>query len=188
MRIETIKREVRGVVLALLLIGATTILADGLVHYLGIRRGSVVYLLAVLISGWQFGLLPALFAAVASVLGSAFLFYTPASQPSEILDLTLFLIVALVASHVANSMKQQTELARKREKEMSELYVFSRRLAAAPTAADIHRAMEDHLATHAERKVVLFGAASPDTADGEPSDAAVPDPVRAAIANVQRGH
>ena len=56
MRIETIKRDLRGVVLALLLIGATTLLADGLVIYLGIRRGSVIYLLAVLVSGWRFGL------------------------------------------------------------------------------------------------------------------------------------
>jgi two-component system sensor histidine kinase KdpD len=188
MRIETFKREVRGIVLALLLVAATTLIAHLLVQYLGIRRGTVIYLLAVLVSGWRFGLLPAIVAAVAGVLGSGYLFYTPNTQASELLDLALFLIVALVASHVANSMKRQTELARKREKEMGDLYAFSRRLAAAPSAAEIYRAIEDHLTTHAQRKVVLFGAASPD-ADAMPSgEAAVPDPVRAAIADVQRGH
>ena len=51
MRIETIKREVRGIVLALLLVAVTTVIVDSLVTYLGIRRGSVIYLLAVLVSG-----------------------------------------------------------------------------------------------------------------------------------------
>jgi two-component system sensor histidine kinase KdpD len=188
MRIETIKREARGIALAVLLVAGTTLIADGLVLFLGIRRGSVIYLLAVLVSGWRFGLWPAIVAAVTGVLGSGVLFYTPNTQRSEWLDLALFLIVALVASHVANSMKQQTELARKREKEMTDLYAFSRRLAAAPSAAEIYRAIEDHLTTHAQRKVVLFGAGSPDTSGDKPSDAAVPASVRAAIADVQRGH
>ncbi len=39
------------------------------------------------------------------------------------------MVVAVVTSHLANSMKQQTELARKREKEKGDLYAFSRRLA-----------------------------------------------------------
>jgi two-component system sensor histidine kinase KdpD len=189
MRIETIKREVRGVALALLLVLATTVVANSLVQYLGIRRGSVIYLLAVLVSGWRFGLVPAIAAAVAGVLLSGYMFYTPATQRSEVLDLALFLIVALVASHVATSMKRQTELARRREREMTDLYAFSRRLAAAPSAAEIYRAIEDHLATHAQRKVVLFVAGSPDAgAASQPGDdAAVPTPVRAAIADVQRG-
>src|SRR5580704_7693502 len=192
MRIETIKREARGIALALLLIGLTTLAAFALIHYLGIRRGTVVYLLTVLICGWQLGLLPALVAAVAGVVGSAILFYNPNAQRSEWLDLALFLIVALVTSHLANSMKQQTELARKRQKEMTDLYAFSRRLAAAPSAADIYRAIEDHLATHAQRKVMLFGAGSPDAADAKSGDksgdAAVPDAVRSAITDVARGH
>ncbi len=188
MRMETIKREARGIALALLLVAGTTIIANSLVEYLGIRRGSVIYLLAVLVSGWRFGLLPAIVAAVAGVLGSGVLFYTPTTQRSELLDLALFLVVALVASHVANSMKLQTDLARKREKEMSDLYAFSRRLAAAPSAAEIYRAIEDHLTTHAERKVVLFGTGSPDSDKEQPGDATVPDPVRAAITEVQRGH
>ena len=117
MHIDTIKREVRGIALALVMIALTTLLAHALITYLGIRRGTVIYLLTVLICGWQLGLLPALVAAVAGVLGSAFLFYNPNVQPSEFLDLALFLVVALVTSHLSSSMKQTTELARKRERE-----------------------------------------------------------------------
>ncbi len=178
---DTIKRELRGIALALVLVGLTTLLADALVHYLSIRRGTVIYLLTVLICGWQLGLLPALVAAFAGVLGSAYLFYNP--KAPEFIDLALFLIVALVTSHLANSMKQTTELARKREREMSDLYAFSRRLAAAPAATQIYRAIEDHLATHAQRKVALFVAGSLESG----GDTAVPDRVRAAIADIQAG-
>jgi hypothetical protein len=40
-------------------------------------------------------------------------------------------------------MKTQTEIARKREMEMSNLYAFSRRLASSSSAADIHLAIEE---------------------------------------------
>jgi two-component system sensor histidine kinase KdpD len=185
MRIETIQRELRGIGIALVLIGVTTVVAWSMVHYLGIRRGSVIYMLSILIAGWRLGLVPALVAAVGGVVCSGLVFYTTA-QPSEVIDLSVFLIVALISGHLANSMKRQTELARKRETEMSDLYAFSRRLAAAPSATEIYRAIEDHLATLAQRRVMLFG--SPANADGgKPSEPAVPEKVRAAIADVQSG-
>ena len=89
-----------------------------------------------LLAGWHLGLMPALVAAVAGVLWSGYFFFSPfysfyLARPNEILNLVLFMVVAVVTSHLANSMKQQTEIARKREKEMSDLYAFSRRLAGA---------------------------------------------------------
>ena len=71
---------------------------------------------------------------------SGYFFFSPyysffVARPNEIVILLLFMVVAGVTSHLANSMKQQTELARKREKEMGDLYAFSRRLAVAPSAA-----------------------------------------------------
>jgi len=186
MRIETIRRELRGIGIALVLIAVTTAVAWSMVHYLGIRRGSVIYMLAILLAGWRLGLVPALVAAVGGVICSGLVFYTTA-QPSEVVDLSVFLIVALVSGHLANSMKRQTELARKRETEMSDLYAFSRRLAVAPSAAEIYRAIEDHLATLAQRRVVLFGSPSAEGSEGKPSEPAVPEQVRAAIADVQSG-
>src|ERR1700756_4891466 len=144
-------------------------------------------MLGVLIAGWRLGLVPALVAAVSGVCCSGLLFYTTA-QRSELIDLSVFLIVALISGHLANSMKQQTELARKRENEMSDLYAFSRRLAAAPSAAEIYRAIEDHLATLAQRRVVLYGSGGGTAAEAsKPNEPAVPERVRAAIADVQSG-
>src|SRR6266705_4882831 len=111
-RPETIWRELRGVALALLMVAATTVVAWALINYLDVRRGSVIYLLPVLLAGWHLGLVPALVAAVAGVLWSGYLFYSPfynyyVARPGEILNLVLFMVVAVVTSHLANSMKRQ---------------------------------------------------------------------------------
>ena len=189
-RFERIQRELRGSAIALLMVAATTLVVYALAASLEIRRGSAVYLLPVLLAGWHLGLIPALVAAVAGVLLSGYFFFSPyysffVARPNEFVTLLLFMVVAGVTSHLANSMKQQTELARKREKEMSDLYAFSRRLAVAPSAADIHRAIEEHLANLVQRKVVLFGAGPRRETASEA--APLSGRVHAAIAEIQEG-
>ena len=191
-RFERIGRELRGSVIALLMVAATTGVVYALALSLEIRRGSAVYLLPVLLAGWHLGLIPALVAAVAGVLMSGYFFFSPyysfyIARPNEFLHLVLFMVVAAVVSHLANSMKQQTELARKREKEMRDLYAFSRRLAVASSAGEIYRAIEEHLANLVQRKVVLFGAGAGEPGvlpEGMPLAARVHD----AIAHVRDGH
>src|SRR5262245_2047639 len=186
---QRVRHELRGILLALVMVAATTVIAYALHRFLDVRRGSVIYLIPVMLAGWHLGLIPALVAAIAGVLWSGYFFYSPfygyfLARPAEILNLLLFMVVGVITSHLANLAKQQAELARKRENEMSDLYAFSRRLAAAPSAADIYRAIEEHLAALVQRKVVLFGAGH---GDATPDKAAVPAPVAAAIAEVQRG-
>ncbi len=185
---EAVRRELRGSAIALVMVAATTLVAYVLIQSLDVRRGSVIYLLPVLLAGWHLGLIPALVAAVAGVLWSGYFFFSPyysfyLARPNEILNLLLFMVVAVVTSHLANSMKRQTELARKREKEMSDLYAFSRRLATASSAADIYLAIEEHLANLVQRKVVLFGADS----DTKPDQGMLTRRVHSAIADVQAG-
>ncbi len=189
---DAVRRELRGIVIALVMVAAATLVSYVLIQYLGVRRGSVIYLLPVLLAGWHLGLVPALVAAVAGVLWSGYLFFSPyysyyLARPNEILNLVLFMVVAVVTSHLANSMKRQTEIARRREQEMSDLYTFSRRLSTASSAAHIYRAIEDHLANLVERKVVLFEAGSSGPAGIEPAQAGLPQRVHAAVADVQEG-
>jgi two-component system sensor histidine kinase KdpD len=190
-RLSRLQRELRGSAIALLMVAATTVLVYALTLSLEIRRGSAVYLLPVLLAGWHLGLVPALVAAVAGVLMSGYFFFSPyysffIARPNEIVNLTLFMVVAIVTSHLANSMKQQTELARKREKEMGDLYAFSRRLAVASSAADIYRAIEEHFAHLVQRKVVLFGTGGGQAAQSEA--APITQHLHSAIAQVQAGH
>jgi two-component system, OmpR family, sensor histidine kinase KdpD len=187
---EAVRRELRGSAIALVMVAATTLVAYVLIQSLDVRRGSVIYLLPVLLAGWHLGLIPALVAAVAGVLWSGYFFFSPyytfyLSRPNEILNLLLFMVVAVVTSHLANSMKRQTEIARKREKEMSDLYAFSRRLATTSSAADIYLAIEEHLANLVQRKVVLFGAGS--GSDTKADQGVLTQRVHSAIADVQSG-
>src|SRR5256714_2478183 len=185
---DRVRRELRGSVIALAMVAVTTVVVYALTQSLEVRRGSAVYLLPVLLAGWHLGLIPALVAAVAGVLWSGYFFFSPyytfyLARPNEILNLLLFMVVAVVTSHLANSMKQQTEIARKREKETSDLYAFSRRLAGASSAGDIYLAIEQHLANLVQRNVILFGAGG-GTKAGE---ARLSERLKEAIVDVQQG-
>jgi two-component system, OmpR family, sensor histidine kinase KdpD len=191
-RLDRLRRELRGSAIALLMVAAATLVVYVLSLSLEIRRGSAVYLLPVLLAGWHLGLIPALVAAVAGVLLSGYFFFSPyysffIARPNEIVILLLFMVVAAVTSHLASSMKQQTEIARKREKETADLYAFSRRLAVSSSAADIYRAIEEHLANLVQRKVVLFGAGAGGHRDIQSAETPLSERVHGAITQVQDG-
>jgi two-component system sensor histidine kinase KdpD len=178
------RRGLRGLFVAALMIAATTAVAVVLRHYFGILRGSVLYLIPVMLAGYHLGVVPALFSAIAGVMLSGYLFFAQlysfkVASPQEILNLVLYMIVALVVSHLANSAKRHTTIARRREREMSDLYAFSRRLAAAPSATEIFIAIQNHLANLVQRKVVLLGAAEAGNAEE------VPEHVRAQVPGVE---
>jgi two-component system sensor histidine kinase KdpD len=193
MQLTVVWRELRGIALALMMVAVTTLIAYFLVKYFYLRRGSVLYLVPVLLAGWHLGLLAAMVAAVAGLLWSGYLFYSPdysflffVAQPFEIVNLVVFMVVAGVTSHLAITMKRQTELARRREREMSGLYTFSRRLSAAPSASDIYNAIEQHLANLTGRKVALF-LPGRQTLDPASRDSAVPERVHSAVTQVEKG-
>jgi two-component system sensor histidine kinase KdpD len=161
---DQIRREMRGIGLALLVVAAMTAVMVGLVDEAGLAHGSVLYSIPVLIAASRWGLNAAL---VAGGTASAFFFYPPLhgfiiKDPQEVVDLALFVFVAVVTSQLAARLKRPLEIARKREIDMRDLYAFSRRLAVAFGVSDIHAAIEDHLSTIMQRKVTLFAAAQCD--------------------------
>ena len=154
----------RGILLTLVMVAVVTAFVYFMVVATGLGHGSVVYLIPVVIAATRFGIVPALVAAVCGVLASAFFFYPPLysfriTDPHEVLNLILFIFVAVVVSQLATRLKRQLETARQREIDLRDLYAFSRRLAVAFDVSDIHAAIEDHLATVMQRKVVLFASA-----------------------------
>jgi two-component system sensor histidine kinase KdpD len=180
-----LRRELRGIWIAMVMIVVTTLVLMLLRHYFGILRGSVLYLVPVMLAGYQLGMIPALLCAIAGVVLSGYLYFSPlysfhVASPQEALNLLLFMVVAAVVSHLSAQAKQHIVIARKREREMSDLYAFSRRLAMAPTAADIFVAIQNHLANLVQRKVVLLGAADAGSSD------TVPERLRAEVARVER--
>ena len=101
------RRELRGIVIALLLRRSDRVVAVLLRHYVGILRGSVLYLIPVMLAGYRLGLIPALVAALAGVLLSGYLYFAQlysfqVASPQEALNLVLFFVVAGVVSHLVH--------------------------------------------------------------------------------------
>jgi two-component system sensor histidine kinase KdpD len=190
---ERIRKELRGILLTLAMVGAVTLAVYWAVAEVGLEHGSVLYLVPVLIAATRWGVVAAIAAAVGGVLASAFFFYPPLysfriRDPQEVLNLILFVVVAVVVSQLATRLRRQLELARQREIDMRDLYAFSRRLAVAFDVSDIHAAIEDHLANVVQRKVVLFaGAREASASSGRHAGLAVPPQVLAEVVEVASG-
>jgi two-component system sensor histidine kinase KdpD len=191
-RIDRIRQELRGLFLTFCLVLATTALIYVVIREIGFTRGTVIYLIPVLIAAIRWGIVPSLFAAVCGVVASAFFFFPPLyslriRDPQEVINLVLYVFVAVVVSQLATRLKRQLEMARQREIDLRDLYAFSRRLAVAFDVSDIHSAIEDHLAAVMQRKVVLFAGAREASGNGRRAAAAVPAEVLAEVADVASG-
>ena len=192
---DRIRKELPGIGCTLLLVAGVTAVVYVIVSQTGLGHGSVVYLIPVVIAATRWGIVAAIVAAVCGVLASAFFFFPPLysfhiNDPLEVLNLILFVFVAVVVGQLANRLKRQFEMAREREIDLRDLYAFSRRLAVAFDVSDIHLAIEDHLATVMQRKVVLFASAGVrDAAAGNVrrGGVAVPEPVLAEVGEVAAG-
>lgn len=108
--------RLRGYVEALLMVAAATL--AGLV--IAARWGSapvvLLYIPPVLGAAIFCGLWPALFAAAASTLAYNFFFTAPyrtflIHSPADVLTVLILFLIALVTSHLAGSMREQTRLA-----------------------------------------------------------------------------
>jgi two-component system sensor histidine kinase KdpD len=191
--LDRIRKHLRGVFMALCLVGAATAFLYMIVKTTGLSHGSVIYLVPVLIAATRWGIVSAIVAAVFGAVASAFFFYPPLyslriKDPHEVINLILFVLVAVVVSQLASRLKRQLELTRQREIDMRDLYAFSRRLAVAFDVSDIHAAIEDHLANVMQRKVVLFaGAREASASSGRHAGLTVPPQVLAEVVEAASG-
>ena len=191
-KIDRIRKELPGIGWTLALVSLLTAVLFTMVWEWGIEHGSVVYLIPVVIAATRWGIVSAVVAAVCGVAASAFFFYPPLysfriTDPQEVIDLILCIFVAVVVSQLATRLKNQLETARQREIDLSDLYAFSRRLAVAFDVSDIHAAIEDHLASVMQRKVVLFASAREAAGGGRRAGVTVPEPVLAQVIELASG-
>jgi two-component system sensor histidine kinase KdpD len=190
---ERIRRELRGLLLTFCLVLATTAVIYLIILKIGLTRGTIVYLIPVLIAATRWGIVASLFAALLGVVASAYFFFPPLysfeiKDPQEVINLVLYVFTAVVVSQLATRLRTQLELSRQREIDLRDLYAFSRRLAVAFDVVDIHAAIEDHLTAVIQRKVVLFGAPREvTTGSSRRVSATVPPAVLAAVADTTSG-
>jgi K+-sensing histidine kinase KdpD len=123
----------------------------------------VVYLIPVVVAATRWGTEPAIAAAAAGGAAADFFFFTPfyslrIDDPQEVVDLLLFLFVALVSGHLASRLRSEKEALRQRETELQYLYEFSRRLAACFTIPDLISAIQNYLTQALKQQTVFFVA------------------------------
>jgi len=183
-----------GVVGALVLvIAVTAALAVIKTAFIDLPPIVITYLIPVLIAAIRWGFLPALTATIGGAACAAFFFYKPVhtfyvEDPARRLGLVIFALVAIVAAHLAVRMRRESEIVRKREKEISDLYAFSRRLAGGHSTADIFDAIQKHLSTVVGRKVALFEPSGPANRPTPIGESDVPQDIRNAVVAVIAGN
>jgi len=142
------------------LVTAPLLLLD---HKVAANLVPIAYLVPVIFVATRWGIWPAALASIASMAAADFFFFEPlysfeVEDPNEVIDLLLFLVVALVSSNLASRLRQETETLRQHEKELQNLYDFSRRLAACFTASELVSAIENYLSRTIGQQAVFFAA------------------------------
>jgi two-component system sensor histidine kinase KdpD len=129
--------------------------------WLGIENVDLVFLTAVVGVAVRYGLLPSLFATVASSLCYNFFFLPPIytftiTDPNNVLAFVFFTIVAVVVSHFASRGRTRTVAAHERVRSVERLYAFSRKLAGVGTLDDVLWATAYQTALMLKVRVVLL--------------------------------
>lgn len=182
---------IRSCLIGLILVAMTTLCLVVIMGFAELQHISMAYLIPVLVAATKLGVVPAILTAIGGVAASAYFFYPPIynlriSDPQQLLDLSLFVVVAAVTGQLAARSKAQTLVAEKRADEMQALYAFSKKLAAAGDANEIYAAIEQHLSLITGCRVVYFGT---EPSASRAADQAVPDALhRARAAFTQTAH
>jgi K+-sensing histidine kinase KdpD len=180
--------DVLPLLMSLACVGLVTAILLLLARDVAINLVPLAYLLPVIIAATQWGIRPATLASIAGVAAADFFFFPPLysfqiDDPQDVVDLLLFMVVALVSSNLAARLRRETETLRRRETEIKRLYDFSRRLAGCFTVSDLISAIQNYLSQtlgpHAAFFVTMAGGRF------EPSQsAAVPELVQERVASM----
>src|SRR5262249_55519855 len=153
--------DVRAYAFALLAVAIALGVGVAIQLLIGPENVDLVFLTAVVAVAVRFGLLPSLFAGVASSLCYNFFFLPPIytftiSDPVNVAAFGFFTLVAIVVSHVAARGRTQAMIAHGRVRTVESLYAFSRKLAAVGTLDDVLWATAYQAALMLNVRVVLL--------------------------------
>lgn len=125
------------------------------------------YMLPVVLAASRWGVVPGLVAAFAGAAAADFFFYPPLysfwlQNGQDVIDLLLYLLVAIVTSNLAARLKREADTSSRREREISELHAFSQRLATCLTERDLILAVQDYLSNTLGYRAILLASAADD--------------------------
>ncbi|WP_210485230.1 sensor histidine kinase [Microvirga antarctica] len=130
-------------------------------EFLDVRNIALVFLTSVLGAAVSFGLWPALFASLLSMLAFNFFFLPPIetftiADPENVVALFFFLLVAVIASNLTARVRSQAIVASQRAKTTEDLYLFSRKLTSVGTIDDLLWATAYQIAAMLKVRVVIL--------------------------------
>jgi len=141
-------------------------------YFVPLNLVSLAYMLPVVVAATQWGLGLGVVAAVAGAAAADFFFYPPLyslviRDPQNVVDLILFLLVALVASNLAARLKSEVVVSNRREAEIKELHAFSQGLATCLNSRDLIFAVQDYLSNALRHRAVLIAKVQEDLGGDE---------------------
>jgi K+-sensing histidine kinase KdpD len=183
-----LQMNILSLLMSLTCVGVVTAVLLLFDHVLALNLVPIAYLIPVIIAATRWGIWPATLASIAGTGAADFFFFSPlysfqVDDPQDAVDLLLFLVVALVSSNLASRLRRETEMLRQREKEIKNLYEFSRRLAACFTVPDLISAIQNYLSYALGRQAAFF-AAMPDGQFEPPEAGSVPVPVQEIVVSM----
>jgi K+-sensing histidine kinase KdpD len=130
---------------------------------------TLIYMLPVVVAATQWGIIPAMIAAVAGAAAADFFFFPPLysfwiRDPQNVVDLILFLLVALATGNLTARLKKEAVVLGRRETQIRELHAFSQGLATCLTSRDLIFAVQDYLSNALRHRAALI-ATQPDHHD-----------------------
>ncbi len=147
-------------------------------HVTPVPNLSMIFMLAVLFSAINFGILPAIFSSLLAFAVYNFFFISPiytftVAEPYEFLALVIFLVVAVVSSAMAGRVREQARIAATRMRAMRRLYEFTRRMSGLATQDALAEGAASEIHAGLSRAVVVLLAQDDDlvlTAAWPPED------------------
>jgi len=160
------------------LLASATFLSWVLEPHVSLTSQAMIYVLAVVIAAYRLDWLESVVCAVGAVVALNFFFVPPrgtfeVDNREHLIALAVMLVVALVISRLASSLRRETDVARLNEERARQLQTLASALAAATAAPDVRRLGQAALdaAFSGPNQLVLAGA------DGEPEPAAALEPL-----------
>jgi K+-sensing histidine kinase KdpD len=165
--VDFVTANATQVVASLALVWVATVGLVVVNNFVPLNLVPLIYMLPVVLAATQWGIVPGLVAAFAGAAAADFFFYPPLysfelQNPQDIVDLLLYLLVAVVTSNLAARLKNEAIALRRREKEITELHAFSQGLAACLTSRDLIFAVQDYLSNTLRYRAVLIATAADD--------------------------
>jgi K+-sensing histidine kinase KdpD len=176
--IDFLSANALPLVATLALVWLATIGLVVLNYFVQLNFVPLIYMVPVVVAATRWGIVAGVVAAVAGTASADFFFYPPLytfwlSNPQDAIDLTLFLLVAIITSNLAARLKSEAVATGRRAREIKELHSFSQGLATCVNSRDLIFAVQDYLSNTLGYRAVFIASARND-ADASATDILVP--------------